>query len=112
MPLIGWAMLSAGGYPVRLTDGLSLPPILPHDLAVYALLRQAHTIIAILFFALILAHLSAALMHGLIRRDGVLRSMTTGHRRAAPEAEDAPEPEPEPAPTPPSGEPEPAAPGS
>ena len=112
MPLIGWAMLSAGGYPVRLTDGLSLPPILPHDLAVYALLREAHTIIAILFFALILAHLSAALMHGLIRRDGVLRSMTTGHRRAAPEAEDAPEPEPEPAPTPPSVEPEPAAPGS
>ncbi|AHE51932.1 cytochrome b [Sphingomonas sanxanigenens] len=93
MPLIGWAMLSAGGYPVRLTEGLSLPPILPHDLAVHALLRQAHTIVAILFFALILAHLSAALMHGLIRRDGVLRSMTIGHRRLAqaPQAEPAPQ---------------------
>ncbi|MGF7151055.1 cytochrome b561 [Sphingomonas zeicaulis] len=110
MPLIGWAMLSAGGYPVRLTDGLLLPPILPHDLAVYALLREAHTIIAILFFALILAHLSAALMHGLIRRDGVLRSMTIGHRRVAPEPED--QPEPVPAPTTPSVEPEPASPGS
>lgn len=80
MPLIGWAMLSAGGYRITLTKALALPPILPHDLALYALLREAHTAIAVLLFALILAHLSAALMHGLIRRDGVLRSMTTGHR--------------------------------
>lgn len=79
MPLIGWAMLSAGGYPVQLTEAIRLPPILAHDLAVYALLRQAHTMVAILFFALILAHLAAALMHGLVRRDGVLRSMTVGH---------------------------------
>jgi cytochrome b561 len=35
----------------------------------------------LLFFGLILAHLAAALMHGLVRRDGVLRSMTVGHRR-------------------------------
>ncbi|WP_232492757.1 cytochrome b [Novosphingobium kaempferiae] len=79
MPLIGWAMLSAGGYPIEVTKRISLPPILPHDLAVYALLRQAHTVVALLFFALILAHLSAALMHGLVRRDGVLRTMTVGH---------------------------------
>lgn len=82
MPLIGWGMLSAGGYPVRVAEGLMLPAILPHDLAVHALLRRAHTVVAILFFALILAHLAAALMHGLIRRDGVLRSMTVGHGRA------------------------------
>lgn len=89
MPLIGWAMLSAGGYPVVVTKGFALPPILPHDLQLYAVLRTAHTAVAMLFFALILTHLAAALMHGLIRRDGVLRSMTTGHRRApAGETED------------------------
>ncbi|MFA5963239.1 MAG: cytochrome b/b6 domain-containing protein [Sphingomonas sp.] len=81
MPLIGWGMLSAGGYPVRVTKGFSLPPILPHDLGLYAFLREAHTVVALLFYALILAHLAAALMHGLIRRDGVLRSMTVGHHR-------------------------------
>jgi cytochrome b561 len=85
MPLIGWGMLSAGGYPAQVTKGITLPSILPHDLRLYAVLRQAHTIVAILFFALILAHLSAALMHGLIRRDGVLRGMTFGHPRARPE---------------------------
>lgn len=80
MPLIGWGMLSAGGYPVELTRSVTLPPILPHDLRLYAFLRVAHTTVALLFFALIIAHLAAALMHGLIRRDGVLRSMTVGHR--------------------------------
>lgn len=83
MPLIGWAMLSAGGYPVVVTKGFALPPILPHDLQLYAVLRTAHTVVAMLFFALILTHLAAALMHGLIRRDGVLRSMTVGHRGVA-----------------------------
>jgi cytochrome b561 len=81
MPLIGWAMLSAGGYRVSLSKNIALPAILPHDLPLYALLRMSHTIIAIAFFALILLHLAAALMHGLIRRDGVLQSMTFGDAR-------------------------------
>ncbi|MBU0555809.1 MAG: cytochrome b [Alphaproteobacteria bacterium] len=84
MPLIGWAMLSAGSYPVLVVNGFTLPPILPHDLALYALLREAHTVVALLFFALILGHLAAALAHGLVRRDGVLRSMTLGHATAQP----------------------------
>lgn len=82
MPLIGWAMLSAGGYPIVLGDGITLPPILPHDLALHAGLRLLHTVGALAFFALILLHLAAALMHGLIRRDGVLRSMTFGRSKA------------------------------
>ncbi|WP_458097883.1 cytochrome b [Roseomonas sp. WA12] len=80
LPLLGWAMLSAGGYPVQMTKALILPPILPHNLRLYTVLRAMHTAVALLFFALILAHLGAALAHGVIRRDGVLRSMTVGHR--------------------------------
>jgi cytochrome b561 len=78
MPLIGWGMLSAGGYRVALSPSLSLPAILPHDLMLYWLLRQGHTVIGVAFFLLILVHLAAALMHGLIRRDGVWQSMTWG----------------------------------
>lgn len=85
MPLIGWAMLAAGGYPVELFSDLILPSIAPHDLRLYAELRQAHTVIAVLFFALILAHLCAALFHGLVRRDGVLRSMIVGTPPSPPE---------------------------
>ncbi len=78
LPVVGWAMQSAGGYPVTLTPSIVLPAILPHDLHLYGWLRIAHSVIALLFFALILVHLAAALFHGLIRRDGVLRSMTVG----------------------------------
>lgn len=81
MPLIGWGMLSAGGYPIIITKTIVLPPILPHDLSLYFWLRTLHTLVAISFFALILLHLTAALVHGLIRHDGVLQSMTFGHRR-------------------------------
>lgn len=75
MPLIGWAMLSAGGYPVDLGGGLRLPPIAPFDPSWFAALRWLHRTLAYALFALVLLHLAAALYHGLIRRDGVLRSM-------------------------------------
>lgn len=76
LPIIGWAMLSAGGYPIEIFGSVDLPPILHHDLALFAGLRFAHTVLAILLFATFLAHLGAALFHGLIRQDGVLKSMT------------------------------------
>ncbi|CAM3968578.1 hypothetical protein D3C76_1044960 [compost metagenome] len=74
MPVLGWGMQSAGGYPLP----LQLPALLPHDLPLYALLRQAHGWLAYVLFATVLLHLGAALVHGLVRRDGVLRSMWPG----------------------------------
>ena len=76
LPLVGWGMLSAGNFPVTLGGGLRLPPILPFDPLMYAWLREAHRYLAWLFFLTYLAHMGAALMHGLIRRDGVLQAMT------------------------------------
>jgi cytochrome b561 len=75
VPLVGWAMLSAGGYPVLLFGGLALPPIVPHDAGLYAALRQTHTVLALLLFATFLLHLGAALAHAVIFRDGVFESM-------------------------------------
>jgi cytochrome b561 len=77
MPLVGWGMLSAGGYPIVLFGPWDLPPILPQGPALYAVLRQAHTVLAYLLVLTVLAHLAAALFHGLIRRDGVLESMAS-----------------------------------
>jgi cytochrome b561 len=81
MPLVGWGMLSAAPYPVVLYGPVHLPPILPQDAALYAWLRQLHTTLAYLFFATFLAHLGAALLHGLIRRDGVFESMASWGRQ-------------------------------
>ncbi|HEY1889708.1 MAG TPA: cytochrome b/b6 domain-containing protein [Steroidobacteraceae bacterium] len=75
LPLIGWAMLSAGGYPVMLGTAVHLPPISPASPLAFAILRHLHTWLAMLLFVTFLAHLAAALYHGLIRRDGVLASM-------------------------------------
>ncbi|GGA13608.1 cytochrome b [Dyella caseinilytica] len=81
IPLVGWAMLSAGGYPVMLSDSLRLPPIFPASAAAFAIFRHAHAWLAMLLFLTFLAHLGAALYHGLIRRDGVLSSMIGTRRR-------------------------------
>lgn len=79
MPLLGWAMLSAGDYP----RPLGLPPIAPHNLQLYAVLRLAHGWAGYLLFATVLVHVGAALMHAWVRRDGVLRSMWPGPCAAA-----------------------------
>jgi len=89
LPLVGWGMLSAARYPIVLAGGLQLPPILPHDIALYAWLRPLHTDLAYLLFATFLAHLGAALFHGLIRHDGVLGGMASWRRTIAPSARDA-----------------------
>ena len=78
MPLVGWSMLSAGGYPVTLFNGFALPPIAPHNATLYAVLRTAHTWLALLLFATVLMHLAAALFHAWVRRDEVFASMARG----------------------------------
>ena len=75
MPLIGWAMLSAGGYPIILFGSFHLPGLMPHDDQLYSTLRTAHILLAYTFFATILLHIAAALFHALIRRDGVFQEM-------------------------------------
>lgn len=75
MPLVGWAMLSAGGYPITLGGGVQLPAIVSADPVSFAWLRIAHRWLAYLFFATFLAHFAAALYHAVIRRDGVMRAM-------------------------------------
>ncbi|MBB3227959.1 cytochrome b561 [Luteibacter sp. Sphag1AF] len=82
MPLIGWAMVSASGEPVMLSPSLRLPSLVPANPVLFAWLRNGHAWLAWLLFLVVLVHLAAALYHGLIRRDGVLRSMLGG--KAAP----------------------------
>jgi cytochrome b561 len=86
LPLIGWAMLSAGDYPVILWPSVWLPQVLPLSPSLHTALWNAHFYLAFLFFALILMHVAAALFHALIRRDGVFDAMgpVLRHDEAAP----------------------------
>lgn len=80
-PLIGWAMLSAAGYPVTLGSHFILPPILPVNNDWYAILRPLHSLVALVLFATVMLHLAAALRHALVLRDGVFESMSGTRRR-------------------------------
>jgi cytochrome b561 len=75
LPLIGWAMLSAADYPV-IVLGMRLPAIAPVDAGLHSILWKAHQFLALSFFALILLHLAAGLLHALVRRDGVYEAMS------------------------------------
>jgi cytochrome b561 len=81
-PLVGWAMLSAAGYPIVLCGSLHLPPILPHSVMLYAILRKTHTVLAYLLFMAFLAHFGAVLFHTLIVRDGLFSRMAPWRVRA------------------------------
>ncbi|MBT2246047.1 cytochrome b/b6 domain-containing protein [Sphingobium sp. BHU LFT2] len=59
-----------------MTAGWRLPPILPTDPTYYAILRDAHGILAWTLFVVVTSHLSAALLHAWVLRDGVFSSMT------------------------------------
>jgi cytochrome b561 len=74
-PLIGWAMLSAARFPIILVGPLHLPGIAPHDIDVYGVLRQAHSVFAFLLFLTFTAHVCAVLFHTLVLRDGLLDRM-------------------------------------
>jgi cytochrome b561 len=75
LPLVGWAMLSAGHYPIKMFGAVHLPPILPASPALHALLRTTHTVLAYLLFAAFIAHLGGVLFHTLIIRDRLLDRM-------------------------------------
>jgi cytochrome b561 len=75
LPLIGWAMLSAADYPV-IVLGMRLPAVVPLDASLHSILWKAHQFLALSFFALILLHLAAGLLHALVRRDGVYEAMS------------------------------------
>lgn len=76
-------MLSAARFPVTLVGPLRLPGIAPHDIDAYAVLRQAHTVVAFLLFATFTAHVCAVLFHTLVLRDRLLDRMALGRHEPA-----------------------------
>lgn len=75
MPVIGWASMSAYRADVSFFGLFTLPHILPQNDAAYKILSWLHTIFGFLMAFIIAAHVGGALMHGFIKRDGVLNRM-------------------------------------
>lgn len=85
MPLSGWVAVSAApvqdllGMQNTVFGVITMPdPWVPGNSGVERFASGVHLVCAILLGGLLAIHIAAALRHGLIRRDGVLRRMITG----------------------------------
>lgn len=74
MPLLGWAMCSAGDQDVHFF-GLTLPRLVAPDDDLADRLQALHVDAAWVLLALVCLHIGAALFHHFGRRDGLLRRM-------------------------------------
>ena len=80
LPLSGWALASTGRGPI-LWFGLSAVPRLPVADTQRGLFGESHEVLAWTMVALLALHLSAALKHHILDRDGVLTGMLPWVRR-------------------------------
>jgi cytochrome b561 len=83
VPLAGWAYSSASGFPVVLFGVLPLPDFVPVDRTLADALKPLHQWLAYGLAAVVGVHGVAALHHHFVLRDGLLRRMAPGRRRAA-----------------------------
>ncbi|WP_278184318.1 cytochrome b [Mycobacterium kubicae] len=82
-PLTGWAMLSAARVPITMVGPFRLPPIAPHNIDVYGVLRFCHGLFGYLLFVAFTAHVLAVLFHTLVLRDRLIDRMAVWPTKAA-----------------------------
>jgi cytochrome b561 len=75
VPISGWLMSSAKGFPTVWFGVLPLPDLLQKDTALGETLVTVHKTLNLTMAGLVLGHAAAALKHHLIDRDDVLKRM-------------------------------------
>lgn len=75
MPLSGWMMSSARGFPVSWFGFLQLPDLVPKNKTLYDALLQTHQALAVTLFAIVFLHVVAALKHHFMLKDDILKRM-------------------------------------
>lgn len=80
LPILGWLLTNARGQPVDLPWLGSLPVLMERDLDLADTLELVHTWTGWTLAAMVGLHVSAAIWHHRIRRDGVLVAMWPGLR--------------------------------
>jgi cytochrome b561 len=75
MPLSGWMMSSARGFPVSWFGLIQLPDLVPKSKPLYDGLLRTHDMLALALGAVVFLHIAAALKHHFVLKDDVLRRM-------------------------------------
>ncbi|WP_172202542.1 cytochrome b [Niveibacterium sp. COAC-50] len=75
VPMAGWLMSSAKGFPVVWFGVLPLPDLIGKSEPLAEFFEEAHEILAWLMALIVVAHAAAAVKHHFAARDGVLARM-------------------------------------
>jgi cytochrome b561 len=75
MPLSGWLMSSAKGYPVSWFNVVQLPDLIAKNEDAFNFLKEFHETLAGVLITLALLHVAGALKHQLVYKDGVMKRM-------------------------------------
>ncbi len=77
MPVSGWVMSSAGGFPVSFFGLFTLPPLTGKSEDVFEISKEIHEIAAFGILGLLALHFAGAFKHHFIDRDATLQRMTS-----------------------------------
>ncbi|HUI59562.1 MAG TPA: cytochrome b [Steroidobacteraceae bacterium] len=75
MPLTGWMMTSARGFPVSWFGLVQLPDFVPRNRTLYETMKDVHDTLALVLYAIVFLHVAGALKHHFVHKDDVLRRM-------------------------------------
>jgi cytochrome b561 len=75
MPLTGWMMSSARGFPVSWFGLFQLPDLVPKNKELFVVMEDTHGTLAIALYVIVGLHVLAALKHHFMMKDDVLRRM-------------------------------------
>lgn len=75
MPLSGWLMSSAAGFPVSVFGWFTLPDLVAPDTHLKRDMADLHEFLALVIIAVVTLHALAALLHHFYHKDNILRRM-------------------------------------
>ena len=75
MPLTGWMMTSARGFPASWFGFFQLPDFVPKNDSLYKAMKETHDTLALALYAIVFLHVVGAMKHHFVLKDDVLRRM-------------------------------------
>jgi cytochrome b561 len=92
LPLTGWLMSSAGGYPTPIFTWLDAPDLIGLNEHLFQTLIAVHRWLGYAFAGVIVLHAGAALRHHFVQQDATLRKMLPNADLGAAHGPGAPQP--------------------
>jgi cytochrome b561 len=80
MPVSGYVSLAAAGHAVSLFGVVAIPPLVPASGRLSQAAIALHLLGQFLIYGLVALHAGAAMLHGFVRRDGILEWMLPSRR--------------------------------